>query len=214
VVPYRNDASARQVALYGVHADAIPSIGAATVDDWDETAVEFAAMPALIFDEDSTTQGIDPSKTTALGQITYKTNAKGQAETFSDPAIAAFLRNYPGQRVTFLLAAAPGFASTGQGRIASKEAASLDGGSPAGAPGDFAPRLNLQTTIHAALRITSVARQGEQLLLTWWGGRGPYAIQTKASLSEAWTDALAGINGTNATFDLSGPSAFFRVSSP
>jgi hypothetical protein len=129
VIEYRNDNTGgdpSQVALYGLRSDALPSRGSFTADDWDEAMVEFATMPGLIFDEESATQGIDPSKVAAPGQISYAPNAKGGTETFSDPAITSFLRNDTGgNRVTFLLAAAPGYTSTGQARIASNEAAAL-----------------------------------------------------------------------------------------
>jgi hypothetical protein len=211
VVQFRNG-GAHQVALYGLQPDAAPSFGDLTVDTWAETSVEFATMPGLIFDEDSTTQGIDPSKTVPLGQITYTSNAKGGVETFSNSAITSFLQNYAGgNRVTFLLAAAPGYSNTGQARIASKEATALDGGSPTGPAGTFAPRLNFQATLFPPLEITSASCVGDQLTLTWSGGQGPYTVEMQTALWNGWTNALTGILGTNATLTISGDAGFFRV---
>ncbi|HVR35304.1 MAG TPA: Ig-like domain-containing protein [Methylomirabilota bacterium] len=138
------DNSARQVALYGVAQGASGGRGTLTTESWDETSVTtFGDMPGLLVtDGDFLTQSLDVDNLTPLGQITFANNAKGTAETFADPALTDFLRNYSGSsQVTFILAAAPGYTSTGQARFASKEATALDGDAPTGEPGDFAPYL-------------------------------------------------------------------------
>ncbi len=140
VINFRNDSSTRKVALYGVHPDALPPTGSFTVDTWDETTVKFSTMPGLLApDGNFLTQSLNLDKLTPLGQISYHPNSEGLPEVFSDPALTTFIQTYSGGNlVTFLLAQATDYSTTGQARIASKEATALNSSDPLD---DYAPYL-------------------------------------------------------------------------
>lgn len=140
VINFRNDSSTRRVALYGVHPDALPASGSFTVANWDETTVKFSTMPGLLApDGNNLTQSLNLDKLTALGQISYHPNSEGLPEVFSDPGLTTFIQTYSGGNlVTFLLAQATDYTTTGQARIASKEATALATTDPLD---DYAPYL-------------------------------------------------------------------------
>jgi uncharacterized protein (TIGR03118 family) len=62
-----------------------------------------------------------------------------------------------------------------------------------------------------AVTITSVQRNGDNLVLNWTGGSGTLGLQKKLSLSDAsWTDVQT-ISGGTATVKMEGPMGFFRI---
>lgn len=140
---FRNDTSTRIVNLYGVTPGATAAEGSFTTETWTETGLTtFGAMPGLLAtDGNFLTQSLDPAKTTLLGTITVANASEGATQTFSDPALTAFIQAISGsQNVTFLLAA--GNNSTGQFRVGSKEATQLTtAGLFTGPAGTFAPSL-------------------------------------------------------------------------
>jgi hypothetical protein len=140
VINYRNDTSTRKVALYGVNHNAVPAAGSFTVDNWGETSVTFSNMPGLQAPDGSLlTQSLDLPNLTPLGQISYHPNSEGLPEVFSDPALTTFIQSYSGSTfVTFLLAQATDYSTTGQARIASKEATALATTDPLS---DYAPYM-------------------------------------------------------------------------
>jgi hypothetical protein len=214
IVNFRNN-SARQVALYGVRQGVKGATEMYTTEDWQEIGLGFGDIPGLLAtDGDFTTQSIDESKVTSLGQITFANLTKGTTETFNDPTLTDFVRSYAGSKlVTFLLAAAPGYTSTGQARFASREATALEGDPPGEEAGKFAPHLSFKTGGTAPpLRISSIARNGNQLTLQWSGGAGPFTVQRRPDLGAgAWTNVATGVNGTSATINLEGATGFLRV---
>jgi len=147
---FRNESSQRYYRVWGVRSGAVggdnngqtPGFTDAT---WDETSVVMSTMPGLIYDGDPATQGINPADTTDLGGGQFSNATKGDLEVIDVPGLFSFLENHPTDQVTLILGRdldlTPG--STGQDRFASKEAAALDGGSPSGSAGDFAPFLQL-----------------------------------------------------------------------
>ncbi|HOB31729.1 MAG TPA: PEP-CTERM sorting domain-containing protein, partial [Verrucomicrobiota bacterium] len=88
------------------------------------------------------TQSINMGAVTHLGQFTIASGQpEGSVQTFSSDELDAFIQAYTGSsRVTFLLAA--GNTSTGQFRVASREATETATGVLSGAEGDFAPYLS------------------------------------------------------------------------
>jgi hypothetical protein len=214
IVNFRNN-SARQVALYGVRQGARGGTGTFSTEDWEEIGLAFGDIPGLLVtDSDYLTQSIDENNVTALGQITFSNLTKGTVETFSDPALTDFVRNYAGSKlVTFLLAAAPGYTSTGEARFASREAFALEGDTPGDEGGHFAPYLNFKTgSAVEAVRIVNVGRNGNELTLQWSGGSGPFSIQRKTVLDGTpWVDAASGITGTTATIPMESAIGFFRI---
>jgi hypothetical protein len=214
VINFRINA-ARQVALYGVKQGATGASGTFTTETWEEVGMAFGDVPGLLeTDSDFTTQSIDESKVVPLGQITFANLAKGTTETFSDAALTDFVRSYTGSKlVTFILAAAPGYTSTGQARIASKEALALEGDPQGEVPGRYAPFLSFNAGgASPSLRITSITRNGTQLTLQWSGGSAPFTVQQRASLTAgSWTDVATGVTGTTATVNMVGDRSFFRV---
>lgn len=214
IINYRIN-SARQVALYGVHQGTRGGTDLYSTEDWPEDQlVDFGDVPGLLAtDGDFTTQSINETRVTALGQITFANLTKGSTETFSDPALTDFIRAYAGSKlVTFILAAAPGYTSTGQARFASKEALALEGDTPGEEPARYAPYLSFKVGGALALRITSFVRNGNQLTLQWTGGTGPFTVQRKSSLSDTqWTDLATGLTTSTATIDLQGATGFLRL---
>lgn len=214
LINFRNN-SARQVALYGVHQGAQGGTGLYNTEDWSEFELfEFGDIPGLeVTDGDFLTQSIDSTKVTPLGQITFANLTKGTTETFNDAALTDFIRSYSGSKlVTFIVAAAPGYTSTGQARFASKEAFGLEGDEPGAEGGRYAPYLTFVTGGAAELRITGVTPIGDELRLDWTGGSGPYTVQQKLELDAGeWVDAARDVNGTSTTLRLNTPFAFFRV---
>jgi hypothetical protein len=214
IINSRNN-SARRVALYGVRQGTMGSSGLFSTEDWPEGGLGFADMPGLLApDGDFLTQSLDEANLVPLGQITFANLTKGTVETFSGPDLTEFIRGYTGSKlITFLLAAAPGYTSTGQARFASKEASSLEGGDPAGEPGDFAPTLVFRVVSGSTPpRITGVTRAGNQLTVQWSGGTGPFRVQRKATVEGgAWTDVLVNLNGTSAAVSMEGSAGFLRI---
>ncbi|MGZ8899118.1 MAG: Ig-like domain-containing protein, partial [Limisphaerales bacterium] len=214
LINFRNN-SARQVALYGVHRGVQGGTGLYTTEDWTEFDLfAFGDIPGLmVSDGDFLTQSIDSTKVTPLGQITFANLTKGTTETFSNPALTDFIRGYTGSKlVTFILAAAPEYTSTGQARFASKEAFGLEGDEPGEEPGRYAPNLSFKEGDASELRITSITRIGNELRLEWSGGTGPYMVQRKAALEAGeWVNVAMDVTGTSATIAMEGAFAFFRV---
>ena len=213
IINFRNN-SARQVALYGVKQGVKGATDMYSTEDWQEVGSAFGDIPGLLVsDGDFTTQSIDESKVTPLGQITFVNLTEGTTETFSDPALTDFVRSYAGSKlVTLLLAAAPGYTSTGQARFASREATALEGETP-GEAGRFAPYLRFTAGGPAPeLRVSSLVRSGNQLTLQWAGGTGPFAVQQKGALGlGTWTNVVTGVTGTSATVNIEGATGFLRV---
>lgn len=216
IVNYRNN-SAREVALYGVRQGATGGSGLYSTEDWDEIGLAFDDLPGLLLtDGDFTTQSIDETKVVPLGQITFANLIKGTIETFSDPALTDFVRAYTGSKlVTFLLAAAPGYTSTGEARFASRESFSLEGDPAGEEPGQYAPYLAFTTGAVSEVRFTSIVRNANELVLQWSGGAPPYTIQQRTAVATGvWTEAVTGLSTTAATVPAQGNASFFRVIQP
>jgi hypothetical protein len=65
--------------------------------------------------------------------------------------------------------------------------------------------------VSAGVVITSVSRSGSTFTINWCGGVGPYTLQRRLLISDAWTDIQTGIVGTSTTDTISGTSAFYRI---
>jgi len=129
LIAFRSDTGTRVVDLYGVTQGTVASEGSFTTENWSETGmVTFGSMPGLLAtDGDLLTQSINSNQVTFLGRLTVPGNSvpAGGTNSFTNPTLTAFVQNYSGsQRITFLLAA--GNNSTGQFRVASREANALD----------------------------------------------------------------------------------------
>ena len=177
--------------------------------------VDFGDIPGLeIPDADNLTQSINPTSTTPLGQITFVNLAKGTTETFNDPALTDFVRSYTGSKlVTFILAAAPGYTSTGQARVASKDAFALEGDPLEEEPGKFAPFLSFVAGgPPPQLRIASLTRNSSELTVQWAGGTGPFNVQRTTSLDPVnWSNVASDVNGNSATINIAEDIGFLRV---
>jgi hypothetical protein len=63
----------------------------------------------------------------------------------------------------------------------------------------------------SSLEVSSATVSGENLVLNWTGGTGPFLVQGKLSLSDAnWLD-LQTVTGNTASIPLASPIGFFRV---
>jgi uncharacterized delta-60 repeat protein len=145
---FRDDSYTRVVDLYGVAQGTTGSTGSLTTENWDETALTaFGDLPGLLAtDTNYLSQSINLGSVTHLGRITVTGAVEGATQVFNDLALTAFIQGYTGSdRVTFLLAA--GGTSTGQFRVASKEATNLaTTGLFTGPAGTFAPALSFSVT--------------------------------------------------------------------
>jgi hypothetical protein len=87
------------------------------------------------------------------------------------------------------------------GRMSDAAIAALGGPSAAGIPGAAAP----------ALRLT-VSKQGDQIVINWTGGKAPFQLQRRSSLSTGtWENVGAPTTGSSASDTISGQAAFYRV---
>ncbi len=167
-----SNTNSRPWVLYGVNDGAVGGDNNGMTpgyDDntWSEAAVRMSTMPGLIYDGDSTTQGINGATTTNLGTGTFVPPAvtKGSVYTFAPASLLTFLSSHPDNLVSLLLAAPSNSTQTGQDRFATKEATSLDAGAPTGPAGSFAPILEL-TLVPEPASLTLVAVMGLALAAT------------------------------------------------
>lgn len=212
LVNFRNNGQ-RLLHFYGVKDGTVGLdnngiLAGFTDNTWDESSpnLRFSTMPGLFYDG-LPTQGYDTNNVVDLGTLLMH-GTKGQPEVFASQALTDFLNQSPDPLVTILVDVDT--ISTGQSRFASKEATALDGGTPAGEPGSFAPYLSFRVAA-PSLRIDAFSLSGNQLTLRWSGGTGPFAVQTKARLEDPWTTLRSGIGSTSVTVPLTGNSGFFRV---
>jgi hypothetical protein len=170
-----SNTNSRPWVVYGVNDGAVGGDNNGMTpgyDDntWSEAAVRMSTMPGLIYDGDSTTQGVNGATTTNLGTGTFVPAAavKGTVYTFNAASLLPFLSSHPDNLVSLLVATPSNSTQTGQDRFATKEATSLDGGTPTGAAGSFAPYLELTLVPEPAsaalatfvgLALASVARR-------------------------------------------------------
>jgi hypothetical protein len=139
LINHRNNTS-RVIHAFGV-ADG--ATGVDTTPGWDDntwleaTAIH-STMPGIARDGNAITQD---ETGTDLGTfaITTAASLKGTANTFTSAAITTFLQSHADDIVTILVRSDT--SSSGQARMATREATSLDGGTPTGAAGDFAAYL-------------------------------------------------------------------------
>ncbi|MGA4579704.1 Ig-like domain-containing protein [Limisphaera sp. VF-2] len=181
-----------------------------TDNTWDEASPElrYSTMPGLYYDGEPT-QGYDTNRIVDLGTLMMH-GTKGEPEVFRSSALTDFLNQSPDPLVTILVDVDT--LSTGQSRFASKEATALDGGTPTGEPGTFAPYLMFRVAAVAPpLRIEAITVSATQLTLRWSGGAGPFAIQRKARLEDPWETVQSGLTETTVILPVTGQSGFFRV---
>lgn len=180
-----------------------------TDNTWDEASpdLRFSTMPGLYYNGEPD-QGYDTNNVVDLGTLTMH-GTKGQPEVFASQALTDFINQSPDPLITILVDVDT--LSTGQSRFASKEATALDGGTPTGQPGEFAPYLSFRVAAPPILRIEAFTLSGNQLVLRWSGGTGPFAIQQKTRLEDPWTTVQSGLTGNSATVPITGNSGFFRV---
>jgi hypothetical protein len=145
---HRNNGSQRPYIVYGVNDGAMGGDNNSMTpgfddNNWDEGSTVMSTMPGLVYDGDSTTQGINVTDTTNLGGGSFSDALKGDVESISVSGLFDFLANHPDDLVTLIVARDPSIDSSGQDRFATKETTELDSGTPTGVAGDFAPYLEL-----------------------------------------------------------------------
>ena len=88
------------------------------------------------------------------------------------------------------------------GRVLSgEEIAALGGATAAGLPAVIVP----------SLRIATVNVTGTTVNITWTGGQGPFQLQKRTTLNDAWTDIGTPVSGQSTTDTVSGETAFYRI---
>jgi hypothetical protein len=139
---YRNMTSGEKLNVYGLIQDSARW-------NWDEQSIDFANAPALAYDANPTTRGLQTDQVYNLGQFTLTGQAEGSTVSFNNANLSVFLNlsayyektAWDGV-VTLLLERSDG--GGGQSRFASKEATSLESAAAGTFPaGTFAPRLQL-----------------------------------------------------------------------
>lgn len=199
--------TARVLHYYGVPdgtpgADNNGTVHGYTDNTWQEGTLKFSTMPGLHYDGDPNTKGF--SNVVDLGSATMNATAKGSSVTYSSAALTAFVQSHPDTLITLLVGVDT--ASTGQSRFASKETTALDGGTPTGAAGDFAPRL------HFTIACTSAgisAQPADQQVLAGTPatftvaatGSGPaYQWQVSTDAGASWNPVTTGTGGDTASY--------------
>ena len=139
---FRNMTSGEQVKVYGLIQDAAKW-------NWDEQSIEFATAPALTYDANPATRGLDANQLYTLGQISLSGEAEGSTISFNNANLAVFLNlaayyeALPQDGLITLILERSN-TSSGQSRFATKEATALESGVIGSFPaGAFAPRLVL-----------------------------------------------------------------------
>lgn len=127
--------------------------GPYTDNNWPENGTLFSTTPGLRFDANASTEGVDPSLTTYLGNVIVDNGNRdeGAELILSTPDLQDFLTNHPDDVVTILVTSYS--IGTSQKRFASKEATSLDTIVTPVPAGTYAPRLFLElpgTTVKAS----------------------------------------------------------------
>ncbi|MFN3407579.1 MAG: polysaccharide lyase family 1 protein [Limisphaerales bacterium] len=208
---YRLDTSTRQVSLYGVAPGTFSGTGTFTTDTWNESATLYGDLPGLLAsDGNPATQNLNSN---ALTLLQTRAISGGQPEgtlhVFDAPALTDFLRSYGGgPQVTLLLAAAN--TSSGQFRVASREATQTETGALTGNAGDFAPFLSFDVVGGAGLPgpiITNTALVPGGIVLSGEGGPPQGQFHVLAADNLAVPSANWPAQSTN-TFDSAGG---FRV---
>jgi hypothetical protein len=135
------DNTARTIHAFGVAdgATGVDTTPGWDDDTWAEASVVYRTMPGLAGDNNAVTQD-ETGADLGTFALVSGTSLKGTVNTFSSAAITTFLQGHPDDLVTILVRSDT--SSSGQARMASKEATALDGGSPTGAAGDFAAYLS------------------------------------------------------------------------
>ena len=120
-----------------------PVAGTFTDDDWPESGTVFSTTPALRYDANSVTTGVDTNLTTFLGSVTVDNGnrAEGAETILSTPELQDFLMNHPDEVVTILVSSLTN--GTSQKRFATKDATTLDTILTPVPAGTYAPRLVL-----------------------------------------------------------------------
>jgi len=145
---------------------------------------------------DGVTNGFPQGKT-YLG--TFKDNGPGD----SNPAVGAFNLNVAS------LGIASGALVTVTANYSSDSAGTALGSTHTS---QFANPVTLIGS--AAMTITSVARSGNTLTITWAGGSPPYSLQRKSPITGAWSTVASGLTGPSTTDSITSSNAFYRISSP
>ena len=153
VVNYRDNDS-RYVAIYGLTKGASGGNEAYDTETWSDSLVSaWGDLPGLdVSDSDASTRSLDEYSGNLVLIVNETTMGagKGTVSSYSSEELTTFVREFNGTNITFLITQGNSHESTGQFRFASKEAMALDGGSPSGAAGDFAPYLEFGLTTDAA----------------------------------------------------------------
>jgi pectin methylesterase-like acyl-CoA thioesterase len=210
--------SPRTLHYYGVNDGTVgldnngvtPGYDDNTWNEADGVNLKYSTFPGLSYDG-AATRSFDVANLTDLGAAVISTNSKGAVAVYSSAALEAFIESHPDHLVTIFVECDS--TSTSQTRLASKEAAALDGGTPSGAAGDFAPFLSFKVTTPVPPTLGYTYTGGT--LEFHWTGNFKLQAQTNhlaAGLGSNWVDVPGG--GTSPVSIGSDPAAgavFFRL---
>ncbi len=204
-----------QVLLYAVLNSATNANVSWTPDTYPETALTYTNMPGMRpHDADLGTMDLDTNHMVLIQTNFYRWNIPGEdvIETFDSPSLTQFIKDHADYTNFVFCIEADAGGSSLIARITSKTATAV--AAPAnltGAAGDFAPYLRFKVGALPSIVIAAFSLNGDQLMLQWTGGTGPYKIQKRTLITDAWADHLTGIAGTSATVTTSGGSGFYQV---
>jgi hypothetical protein len=216
LINFRNN-SAHTLHYYGVNAGTVgldnngTTVGY-TDSTWDEAGganLLYSTMPGLFFDG-LPTQGYDTNNVTDLGAAPMGSGNKAVVVSYGAAALETFVEGHPGNLVTILVDTDT--QSTGQKRFASKEATALDGGTPTGEAGEFAPFLSFR--VDAAAPVLLWNQVGNNLEFSW---SGSFKLQAQTNslssgISGNWGDYPGGAaSPVNVPIDPAQGTVFFRL---
>ena len=133
----------------------------------------------------------------------------------STTQLTSFVQSYSGSsRVTFLITAADGYTSNGQGRYCSKEATATETGVLTGSAGDLAPYLSFTVGAVAPDLVWTPTGGGTGIDFSWTGA---FKLQAQTNdlstgLNSSWNDYPGGgTSPVSVSVDGNNETVFFRL---
>jgi hypothetical protein len=208
----------KPITLRGILPIATNAYASWDINTYVEAELNYTNMPGMgEWDNNTETDDWIEGQSVIIGTNTIYGLASDPFESVDGGGnLTAYLRGQAGQ-TNIVLVWQHANVDNNLGRIMTKEAAQVDNSVPliTGSVGDFAPFLRFKIgSTSTPIEITSHSRSGNQLTLAWTGGTGPFKVQKKTLITDAWADEQTGIAGNSANVTISldgGGSGYYQV---